>query len=344
MKVLIFVSALSLVGSCAKKRHSEKIQDIKDNITFEDSQCIYDYAESITAAELCDHVYKLSSSDFEGRKTGEQGHHKASKFLKQYYIEESIASPLGADNYYQRIPESYFSDEVKSSQNVLSYIKGSTYPDEIIIISAHSDHLGIENNEVYYGADDNGSGTAALMEMAQAFKIAEKQGFKPKRSIVFLHLTGEEEGLVGSRYYIEHPVFAFENTVANLNIDMIGRIDKKHEDNPNYLYIIGADRLSTELHFISEAVNDNFVQLDLDYDLNSDSDANRYYFRSDHYNFALKDIPVIFYFSGEHEDYHLPSDTADKLDYDLLAKRTQLIFSTAWYLANSEHRIIADKI
>ncbi|OUR90882.1 peptidase M28 [Flavobacteriales bacterium 34_180_T64] len=343
MKVLLFATVLSLVGTCASKRHTEKIQDIKDNIRFEDSNYINEYANSITAQELSNHVYHISSDEFEGRKTGEQGHYKAAHFLKDYYISENIGSPLGQENYYQQIPEPYFPDGIKSSQNILAFIEGSEYPEEIVIISAHLDHLGIDDATIFNGADDNGSGTAALLEMAQAFKKAELAGFGPKRSILFLHLTGEEEGLIGSRYYSDHPVFSLDETVVNLNIDMIGRVDENHADNPNYIYIIGADRLSTELHYISEAVNSNFTNLTLDYTLNSDSDTNRYYYRSDHYNFALNDIPVIFYFSGEHADYHLATDTAEKLDYELLEKRTQLIFSTAWYIANSEFRLIADK-
>jgi Zn-dependent M28 family amino/carboxypeptidase len=343
MKVLIFVSALSLVGSCATKRYTEKIQDIKDNIKFEDVNQINSFANTITADELSKNVYAFSSDENQGRKTGTLGHHNASSFLKKYYIKEGISSPLGTDNYYQNIPESFFTNEIKNSQNVVAFIKGSEFPNEILIISAHSDHLGTIDNIIYNGADDNGSGTAAVMEMAQAFKIAEQKGFGPKRSILFLHLTGEEEGLYGSRYYTEHPIFSIENTIANLNIDMIGRVDKLHENNPNYIYIIGADRLSTELHYISEAANKQFTSLVLDYKLNSESDPNRYYFRSDHYNFALKGVPVIFYFNGEHADYHQPTDTADKNNYPLLEKRTKLIFTTAWYLVNSPKRIIADK-
>ena len=343
MKVFIFASALSLVGSCATKRYSEKIQDIKDNIVFENSQQIKEISKTIDSSELKKLVYDLSYSVFQGRKTGELGYHKASNYIKDYYINEAISSPLGENNYYQQIPESFFSDDIKSSQNVISYIKGTEYPDEVIIISAHLDHEGVKEDQVYYGADDNASGTAALMEIAQAFKIAQKKGFGPKRSIAFLHLTGEEIGLKGSTYYTDHPVFSLKNTVANLNMDMIGRVDEKHIENPEYIYVIGDDRLSTELHYISEIANDTFTNLELEYELNKESDINRYYYRSDHYNFALKGIPVIFYFNGEHEDYHKPTDTPDKINYPLLQKRTQLIFTTAWYLANSKNRIVADK-
>ncbi|MCK7590784.1 M28 family metallopeptidase [Subsaxibacter sp. CAU 1640] len=344
MKVLLVVSVLTIVGACAHKRHSEKLADLKDGIRFEQENHISEFASTIKASDLKSIVYELSSNDNEGRKTGTYGHNRASKFIKDYYIKKQIASPLGGENYYQSIPKSFLSKDFNSSQNVIAYIKGSEFPEEVLIISAHSDHLGMENNIVNPGADDNASGTAAIMEIAEAFKTAQLNGFTPKRSIVFLHLTGEEEGLYGSRYYIEHPVFSLNNTVANLNIDMIGRIDDRHKDNPNYIYLIGSDRISTELHYISEEANAEFTQLDLDYRYNAENDPNRYYYRSDHYNFAQMGIPVIFYFNGEHEDYHQPSDTADKLNYDLLEKRTKLIFATAWYVANNTQRLVPETL
>lgn len=343
MKALIVALALTLVGSCATLSHTEKLQHIKDSIVFTDADLINNYASTITSAELNTHVYKFSSDEFQGRRAGEPGHHKAANYLKNYYIKEGITSPLGHDNYYQIVPESYFSDDIKSSPNVIAYIKGSEYPDEVLIISGHSDHEGFTDTDIYNGADDNGSGTAAILEMAQAFKKAENDGFPPKRSIVFLHLTGEEVDLTGSRYYTKYPIFPLHNTIANLNIDMIGRVDDSHESNPNYIYLIGSNRLSTELHYISESANENFTNLELDYRLNSDSDPNQYYSRSDHYNFAQHDIPVIFYFNGTHQDYHEPTDTAEKINYPLLRKRTVLIFATAWYIANNEKRIEVDQ-
>ena len=119
---------------------------------------------------------------------------------------------------------------------------------------------------------------------------------------------------------------------------MIGRIDETHKDNPNYLYLIGSDKLSQDLHDISEEANEKFTQIALDYTFNDDNDPNRFYYRSDHYNFAKNNIPVIFYFNGTHEDYHRISDTPDKINYDLLALRTKLIFHTAWSLVNGENR------
>lgn len=231
-----------------------------------------------------------------------------------------------------------------SSENVVAIIKGSEKPEEYIVISAHLDHEGVKNGEIYNGADDDGSGTVAMLEIAEAFKKAEKEGNGPKRSIVFLHVTGEEKGLLGSRYYTDNPIFPLDQTVCDLNIDMIGRIDpKRTEGDRNYVYLIGSDKLSTELHNISEEVNKKYTNIELDYTFNDENDPNRYYYRSDHYNFAKNNVPVIFYFNGTHDDYHRPSDTVEKINYDLLENRTRLIFYTAWELANRDKRIVADK-
>lgn len=231
------------------------------------------------------------------------------------------------------------------SENVLAFIKGSEKPDEILVLSAHLDHEGIKDGEVYNGADDDGSGTIALLEIAEAFKTAEKAGHGPKRSILFLHVTGEEKGLLGSRHYTDNdPVFPLANTVADLNIDMIGRTDpKRKEGNRNYVYLIGSDKLSTDLHNISEDVNKKYTNVELDYTYNDENDPNRFYYRSDHYNFAKNNIPVIFYFNGTHDDYHRPSDTPDKIEYDLLENRARLVFHTAWEVANRKDRIVVDK-
>lgn len=344
MKVLIFATALSIVGACANKRHSDKLEDLKNSIQFDAEIKISEFANTITSDELKELVYELSSEKNEGRKTGEFGHNRACKFLKDYYISQNIPSPIGGENYYQNIPKSYFFGDLNGSQNVVAFIKGSEFPDEVLVLSAHSDHIGMAQGILNPGADDNGSGTSAILEIAEAFKTAEQQGYGPRRSVLFLHLTGEEEGLYGSRYYIEHPIFSLNNTIANLNIDMIGRVDELHKDNPNYIYLIGSDRISTELHYISEEANSAFSHLELDYTYNAENDSNRYYYRSDHYNFAQQGIPVIFYFNGEHKDYHRPTDTPDKINYPLLEKRTKLIFTTAWYVANSNQRLVPETI
>ncbi len=303
------------------------------------------FAETITSSELKDMLYTYASDEYEGRKTGEPGQKKAIEFIKSHYQTNNIPSPIAEGDYFQEIPASYFSSGIKDSENVIAYIKGSEKPDEVIIISAHLDHIGISNNgDINNGADDDGSGTVAILEIAEAFKAAEAEGNGPKRTIVFLHVTGEEIGLYGSRYYAdEDPVFPLKNTVANLNIDMIGRVDPKHEEGgKNYLYLIGSDKLSKELHNVSEEINKKYFNLEFDYTYNDDDDPNRFYYRSDHYNFAKNNIPVIFYFNGTHADYHKPSDTPDKINYEFLETRAKLIFHTAWELANRDERLKLD--
>ncbi|WP_233901539.1 M28 family metallopeptidase, partial [Tenacibaculum piscium] len=280
---------------------------------------------------------------------GEPGQKKAVAYLKDFYIAQGIKSPLGGSDYFQEVPSAFLSNnrrdlQLKDSENVLAFIKGSEKPDEIVVISAHLDHEGIKDGEIYNGADDDGSGTVAILEIAEAFKKATDAGKRPKRSILFLHVTGEEKGLLGSKYYTENPVFPLKNTVTNLNIDMIGRVDEFHTENPNYVYLIGADKLSTELHNISEEMNKKYTNIALDYKYNDENDPNRFYYRSDHYNFAKHNIPVIFYFNGTHEDYHKPTDTPDKINYELLENRTRLVFHTAWEVANREKRLIVDKV
>ncbi|NNL15727.1 MAG: M20/M25/M40 family metallo-hydrolase [Flavobacteriaceae bacterium] len=345
MKFLVYFVAASfiLVGSCAQTRHSVKIENLKSGITIQDSASVVKYANTITSEELTTLVTDLASENFLGREAGELGQRLAADYLVEFYIKNEISSPLENNQYRQSIPVEFFEELIlKESENVLAYIEGDEKPEEVVIISAHMDHLGVKDGQIYYGADDNASGTAALMQIAQAFKQAESQGISPKRSILFLHVTAEENGLYGSRYYIKNPVFELKNTLCDLNVDMIGRVDPLHNENKNYIYLIGSDRLSKELHYISEKVNQTYFDIDFDYRLNDENDRNRFYYRSDQYNFAKNGIPVIFYFNGTHADYHMPTDTVDKIDFELLTLRAKLIFATAWQLANQEKRITVD--
>ncbi len=323
-----------IVGSCAETKYSTKIENLENGVKITDSEIIREYSNSITTEDLKSRLTVFASNDFQGRGTGKEGQKKATDFLQNFYKNKGILPAVNDSTYYQTIPADFLPEGIGASENVLAYIKGSEKPEEVLIISGHLDHLGLENDTIHFGADDNGSGSMAITEIAEAFKLAEQQGHSPKRSILFLHLTAEEIGLQGSKFYIENPIFKLDKTIANLNIDMIGRVDDRHKENPNYIYIIGADRLSKELHVTSAKANDAFTHLELDYKYNAENDRNNYYYRSDHYNFAKQNIPVIFYFNGEHPDYHKPTDTADKINYPLLAKRTKLIFATAWQLAN----------
>ncbi len=230
------------------------------------------------------------------------------------------------------------------AENVLCFIEGSdpALKNEVVVVSAHFDHVGEMNGKIYNGADDDGSGTVTALEIAEAFQTAKKDGHGPKRSVLVLHVSGEEKGLLGSEWYSEYPIFPLENTVCDLNIDMIGRVDDQHKDNEKYVYVIGSDKLSTSLHSISEASNKTYTQLDLDYTYNDPNDPNRFYYRSDHYNFAKHNIPVIFYFSGVHEDYHQPGDDPEKIMYEKMSTIGHLIFHTAWEVANRAERLVVD--
>lgn len=235
------------------------------------------------------------------------------------------------------------------SENVIAYLEGSdpVLKDEVVVVTSHYDHIGIdplapEADQINNGADDDGSGTVAVLEIAEAFAMAAKDGHGPRRSVVFLNVTGEERGLLGSAYYSDvEPIFALENTVTNLNIDMIGRRDPTYDGDQadNYVYIIGSSMISEELHDINLRANTvTGINMDLDERYNSQDDPNRFYARSDHWNFGKNGIPFIFYFNGTHEDYHGLDDEPEKIDYPQLAKRAQLIFATAWQVANQDAR------
>lgn len=233
------------------------------------------------------------------------------------------------------------------TENMLAFLEGTDLKDEILVISSHYDHIGQneDGSVINNGADDDGSGTTGVMEIAEAFAQAAKEGNRPRRSILFLNVTGEEKGLKGSEYYGDHPIFPLDKTVNNLNIDMIGRVDPEHEEsgNRNYIYAIGSEKLSSHLKIISEYANITYTGLDLDYRYDDPNDRNRFYYRSDHYNFAKHGIPIIFYFNGTHADYHRPTDTVDKIEFDVMAKRAQLVFYTAWILANRDDRTPVDR-
>ena len=192
---------------------------------------------------------------------------------KPRFVELPCKVKIELDKYFKQL----------IGNNILGFIEGSDsiLKNEIVVVSAHYDHLGKRGESIYRGADDNGSGTSTVLEIAQAMVDAKKKGIGPRRSILCLLMTGEEKGLLGSKYYVTFPVFPLEKTVADINIDMVGRVDEKYKDNPNYIYIIGADKLSTDLHNINEAANKTYTNLTLDYTYNDENDPNRYYYRRD---------------------------------------------------------------
>ena len=277
-----------------------------------------------------------------------------------FYVTKSVAASMmstteekidGALENPSAIKEKTVRFQVKekinevSTENMLAFLEGTDLKDEVLVISSHYDHIG-QNEDgtvINNGADDDGSGTTGVMEIAEAFAQAAREGNRPRRSILFLNVTGEEKGLLGSAYYADNPVFPIEKTVNNLNIDMIGRVDAEHENDKNYVYVIGSEKLSSHLKIISEYANITYTGLNLDYRYDDPNDRNRFYYRSDHYNFAKKGIPIIFYFNGVHPDYHRPTDTVDKIEFEVMAKRAQLVFHTAWILANRDQRTPVDR-
>jgi hypothetical protein len=251
------------------------------------------------------------------------------------------------------VSASAMKEEVKvRAENVLGFLEGSDpkLKQEILVVTGHYDHIGLTTSgtdKVNNGADDDGSGTTGVLLIAEAFAKAKKAGNGPKRSILFMTVVGEEKGLLGSGWYSEHPVFPLANTIADLNTDMIGRTGFEHQgkaDSTNYIYVIGSDKLSSELKKISETVNSTYTKMVLDYKYDDPSDTERIYYRSDHYNFAKHNIPIIFYFDGLNQDYHKPSDEISKINFSLLAKRAQLTYFTAWELANRATRPAVDKV
>lgn len=262
-------------------------------------------------------------------------------------LEKMKTTPLPSGIYKADIDLSYIkTTKTAYASNVMGLLEGTDKKDEYVLVTSHYDHVGKRNDStIYYGADDDGSGTVSILELAEAFAKAKAAGKGPRRSILFMTVSGEEKGLWGSEYYANHPVYPLEKTSVDLNIDMVGRIGseyQKDKDSVNYIYVIGDDKLSTDLTPITESVNGKYAKLKLDRKYNDPKDPNRFYYRSDHYNFAEKGVPVIFYFNGTHADYHRPTDTPDKINYRLMAKRAQLIFFTAWEMANREEMLKRD--
>lgn len=262
------------------------------------------------------------------------GNQKTKPHIPVFVVDNNIIDAHHRDSL--KITFSTNISESKPSENVLGFIPGKK--DEIIVISAHYDHIGYDNGEICNGADDDGSGTSALLEIAKIFQKANDDGIKPERGVLFLAVSGEEKGLFGSKYYTDNPVFPLSKTTLDLNIDMVGRKDTIHS-NSNYIYLIGSNRISKELHNISEQVNKKHTNFFLDYTYNDKNDPNRFYERSDHYNFAKNNIPVIFYFGGLHEDYHQPTDDVEKIDFQKLEKVAKYVFLTAWELAYRKEAI-----
>jgi hypothetical protein len=285
--------------------------------------------------------------------------YKKTNYPNTFYVSEKIAQAIMGGDYATaksgNLQPKTYEANVKlelnknitqlQSSDVLGYLEGTDLKDQLVVISAHYDHLGKRDTVIYYGADDDGSGTVSILEIAQAFAKAKAAGKGPRRSILFLANSGEEKGLWGSEYYTDHPTYPLDKTTVDLNIDMIGRLDdsRKIGDSTNYVYVVGDDKLSSDLKKISEDENNKFTKMELDYKFNDPNDPQRIYYRSDHFNFARKGVPIIFYYDGMLDaDYHRPTDTPDKINYDVMAKRAKLVFYTAWDMANRNDMLKRD--
>jgi len=244
--------------------------------------------------------------------------------------------------------------EALATQNVVAVFEGSdsVLKDEYVALGAHYDHVGIglpvNGDAIYNGADDDGSGTTALLTMAEALAKAPK---RPKRSVLFVWHAGEEKGLWGSRYFTNYPTVPLEKIVTQINIDMIGRSKKEGDTNirnadlsgPNEVYVIGSKMMSTELGELTEIVNKDYLNITFNYRYDDPTDPNRFFFRSDHYNYAKKGIPIVFFFDGVHEDYHRPGDSVDKIDFQKMEKVTRTVYMLLWEVANRATRPKVDK-
>jgi hypothetical protein len=264
--------------------------------------------------------------------------------LHQNIIEEPAAfSSRVLDMHFYHHP--ILNDNTVYTQNVLALLEGSDpeMKDEVVVLTSHYDHVGIgqpdsTGDKLYNGADDDGSGTAATLQVAEAMAKAKEAGAGPKRSVLFLNVSGEEKGLLGSRFYSDHPVVSIENTVANINLDMIGRVDEEHIADSNYVYVIGGKIISSQLDSLIQLANSTGPELNLSDRYNDLNDPNQFYRRSDHWNFGRLGVPFVFFFNGTHEDYHRPQDHIEKITFGPLLKRTQLVYNLTTLLANSEER------
>ena len=326
----------------------------------------------VSPGRLKQHVYTLASEEFAGREVGTPGQLLATNYCIRTFRQNHLTAPFRVDSTQAsfRQPFAFTTTEVasfglmrmsnggtvsgptkrselvplpqtaKDSSGVLfgfnvgGLLIGTDLKTEIVVVSAHYDHLGKSGNRFYPGADDNASGTATVLEVAAVFDSLARQGVKSRRSVLFLLFSGEEAGLLGSSFFVINSPIPLRQLVADLNVDMVGRVDWAHRKNPDYCYLIRNSQ-SAPLQNVAEAVNSQTVGLALNkggYD--AKNDPEQFFYRSDHYNFAKLGIPALFFTSGQHPDYHQPSDTADKINYDALQKRATLIFQTAWRVAN----------
>ncbi|MBA3642050.1 MAG: M28 family peptidase, partial [Acidobacteria bacterium] len=259
------------------------------------------------------------------------------------FVLQGVKVTINVDADYQVV-------RTRLTSNVVGIIEGSDpkLKDTYVAYGAHYDHTGFHEGAkpgedmINNGADDDGSGTVAIMAIAKAFAT----GPKPKRSILLVWHAGEENGLLGSQYMAAHPVVGdIDKIVTQLNMDMVGRNQDNDPANSNMVLVVGSDRISTDLHNINEEANASMARpLTLDYTMNDPADPQSIYTRSDHYSYASKGVPIVFYFTGLHPDYHRPSDTVDKIIFDKIQRIAQLAYETGRRVANSDQAPVKDNL
>lgn len=290
---------------------------------------------------LLAHLQVLASDSLEGRNTAQAGQKKAAEYiqkqLESYGLKPGFTDSMGQVSWFQSYPfVKRFGDRREYfpySENVIGILPATDSCDEYLVVSAHYDHLGILKDSIYNGADDNGSGTSSVLEIAR--RMAQS-GLPRKRNVLFVFFSGEEKGLLGSKHLVANPFIPMNKLYADLNVDMIGRADSAHAADSNFIYVIGSDKISKRLDTVLQQVNQETVQLQLDYTFNAENDPNRFYYRSDHYNFAKNGVPVVFFFTGVHPDYHRPSDDVERINLFYLHKRMLLVYHLAQSLVNLE--------
>lgn len=288
--------------------------------------------------------------------SGRGGNSQAS--VPVFMVSDVVAKTLGAEaagDLNMKATATIVSNKSrKPTQNVVAVWEGTgPLKHEYVAIGAHYDHDGIRENapgedKIWNGADDDGSGTVAMLAIAEAFA---KSKVRPKRSILFVWHAGEEKGLWGSAYFNKFPTVDIKNVVAQINIDMIGRSKKPGDTNPknaelsgpNEVYVIGSNMMSTTLDQVTQQTNAAYLKMEYNPKYNDPNDPNRFFFRSDHFNYAMNGIPVVFWFTGVHEDYHQASDTADKIDYRKMENITRTIMMTLWEISELKTRPAVDK-
>jgi Zn-dependent M28 family amino/carboxypeptidase len=298
--------------------------------------------DSVTIRSLRKNLTIIASDDMQGRETGTKGIEKAAKYIENEFSKIGLTPIRPNKNYRQWYK---ISGIFKDAFNIIGCIEGKNKNDEYILISAHYDHLGIEEGQIYNGADDNGSGTAALLSIAEAIMKKKKEGFEINRNIVFIAFSGEEKGLLGSRYFTNNPIIPFEKISCNINIDMIGRVDPDRisADSLNYVHVVGQSKISSDITPILNELNSKTQNLVLDSKYDVKDEPNRLFYRSDHYNFAKNGVPVIFFFDGMlGGDYHDFTDDVDKINWGLYQKRVNFILDLTLKITNKKEMLRRD--